>query len=252
MENCLDKKYELRYFEMDKHGTLAPTTVLTLLEETAAEHCHNIGYSLHDLERRNIGWVLVSGTIDMLRYPRYKENIEIRTWISKYTLVKGYRENIIYDESGAVIGKARGVWVFYDIDKKKPVPIFDEIKSKWGVNAKVSQEPGAGAGADAISVISGDVAHQLEYDVHKSDVDSNKHVNNIRYFHWLIESMPDDFSRDYALRRLNGKFYSEARYGEKIRVCVEGGAGRGVFSHTMRSSLDNRLLAAARTVWEEK
>ena len=99
MENTFDKKYELRYFEMNKYGLASPTAILTLLEETAAEHCHSIDYCLYSLERQNIGWVLVSGVIDMLRYPKYKESIVIRTWLSKYTLVKGHRENIIFDDS---------------------------------------------------------------------------------------------------------------------------------------------------------
>ena len=98
MENCFDKKYELGYFDMNKHGEASPMTILTLLEETAAEHCYNIDYSLYSLEQQNIGWVLISGAIDMVRYPKYREKIAIRTWMSKYTLVKGYRENVIFDD----------------------------------------------------------------------------------------------------------------------------------------------------------
>jgi len=248
MEHCFDKKYELRYFEMDKRGMISPTTVLTLLEETAAEHCYDIGYSLYNLEKRNIGWVLVSGTIDMVRYPRYKENIVIRTWMSKYTPVRGYRENIIFDDSGTVIGKAQGVWVFYDIARKKPVPIFDEIKSKWGVNREISREVDEGT----IKVINDDAEPQLEYDVHKSDVDSNKHVNNIRYYHWLVESLPDDITDEYVLKRVNARFYAEAKYGEKIRIYLKHEPRQNAFLHTMRSSLDNRLLVAAHTVLEKK
>jgi len=248
MKNYFDKRYELRYFEMDRHGTISPTTILTLLEETAAEHCYDIGYSLYALEKQNIGWVLVSGTIDMRRYPKYKENIVVRTWLSKYTLVKGHRENIILDDSGTVIGKAQGIWVFYDIVKKKPVPIFDEIKTKWGINQEISQK----IDADTIEIINDEAGHQLEYDVQKSDVDSNKHVNNIRYYHWLVESLPDDITDRYALKRVNAKFYAEAKYGEKIRIFLKHEPRQNAFLHTMRSSLDNKLLAAAHTVLEKK
>jgi acyl-ACP thioesterase len=239
-------EFELRYFEMNKYGVASPTAILTLLEEAAAEHSYNIGHSLYSLERQNIGWVLVSGTIDMIRYPGYKENITIRTWASKYTLVKGYRENIIFDGSGNIIGKAKGVWVFYDIERMKPVPIFDEIKVKWGVNPEVSRE----IDMDAIKIIDGG-EYEQEYNVYKSDVDSNKHVNNIRYFHWLIESLPDEVTDDYVLKRVNAKFYSDAKYGEKIRIYMKHDAEQNVFLHTMRSNLDGRLLAAAHTVWEK-
>jgi acyl-ACP thioesterase len=246
METYLDKKYQLRYFEMNKNGIASPTTILTLLEETAAEHSYNIDYSLYRLERQNIGWVLVSGIIDMIRYPKYKENITIRTWISKYTLVKGYRENIIFDDSGAIIGKAKGIWVFYDTEKKKPVPILDEIKLKWGINSQISQE----VDTDLIEVIN-DGEHQMEYDIFKSDVDSNKHVNNIRYFHWLIESLPDEILDNYILKKINAKFYSEAKYGEKIQIYKKNEMEQNIYLYTMRSNLYNRLLAAAHTVWEK-
>jgi acyl-ACP thioesterase len=120
METFLEKKYKMRYFEMNKFGMASPITILTLLEETAADHCYNIGYSLYNLEKQNIGWILISGTIDMIRYPQYKEEIIIKTWLSKYSLVKGYRENIIFDNARNIIGKAKGIWAFYDIKKRKP------------------------------------------------------------------------------------------------------------------------------------
>ena len=245
MENVFDKKYELRYFEMNKYGVASPTTILTLLEETAAEHCHDIDYCLYSLEKQKIGWVLISGVIDMVRYPRYKENIVIRTWLSKYTLVKGYRENVIFDDCGNVIGKAKGIWVFYDIEKRKPIPIIDQIKMKWGTNQKVSQE----VDLDTIREIN-DSHHQLEYDIFKSDVDSNKHVNNIRYLHWLVESLPEDIVDNCILKRINAKFFSEGKFGEKIRVYKNNEMDQNVFLHTMRSNMDNRLIAAAQTVWE--
>jgi len=247
MVNYFDKDFELRYYDMNKYGEASPPAILTLLEETAAEHCHNIDYCLYSLEKRNIGWVLVSGAIDMIRYPKYKEKIFIRTWMSNYSLVKGYRENIIYDEYGTAIGKAKGIWVFYDIEKRKPVPIFEEIKTRWGFSPEVSQE----IETEKIKVIENE-EHELEYNINKSDVDNNKHVNNIRYFHWLIESLPDELLENYSLKRINGKFFHGAYLGEKIKVYNKDEIENKMFLHTMRSNNNNRLLAAAHTTWERK
>ncbi|MCL2252243.1 MAG: thioesterase [Treponema sp.] len=247
MVNYFDKNFELRYYDMNKYGEASPTVILTLLEETAADHCHNINYDLYSLEEQNIGWVLISGSIDMIRYPKYKEKIFIRTWLSNYSLIKGYRENIIFDENGNEIGKAKGVWIFYDIEKRKPVPIFDEIKTRWGLNPEVSQE----VEMEKIKVIE-DEEHELEYNISKSDVDNNKHVNNIRYFHWLMESMPDEILDNYSLKRINGRFFHGAYLGEKIRVYNRNDMENKSFLHTMRSNVDNRLLAAAQTTWVKK
>ena len=121
------REYVLRYFEMNQHGEALPTTMLTLLEETAAEHCLSIDYSLYDLLKKDIGWVLISGFMQMDRYPKYKEKIYIETWLSTYKKIRGIRENLIYDEKKNIIGRARGLWLFYNVKKRRPVKIYDKI-----------------------------------------------------------------------------------------------------------------------------
>ncbi len=77
INNYFDKQFELRYFDMNGLGIASPTTILTLLEETAAEHCCSINHNLYQLEKQNIGWVLFAGIIQMERYPRYKEKSQL-------------------------------------------------------------------------------------------------------------------------------------------------------------------------------
>jgi acyl-ACP thioesterase len=231
---------------MNKHGMASPTTILTLLEETAADHCDYIGHSLYSLEKQNIGWVLFTGSINMYRYPKYKETIKIKTWLSKFTLIKGYRENLIIDSADQIIGKAKGIWAFYDIQNRKPVPVFEDIKNKWSLNQRISTE----IETNLINpVITG--SPEIEFDVYRSDVDSNKHVNNIRYFHWLIESLPDEILDEYILEKISAKFYSEARIGEKIQVYIKNNLEDKTFIHTMKSNNDNKLLVAAHTKWQK-
>jgi acyl-ACP thioesterase len=246
MDHIFSKDFELRYFEMNKHGMASPTTILTLLEETAADHCYAIGHSLYSLERQNIGWVLISGSITMNRYPKYKETIQIKTWLSKFSLVKGYRENIILDNTGNVIGKAKGIWAFYDIQNRRPVPVFEDIKTKWGIEPNISTE----IDTTLINpIIKG--MPEMEFDVYRSEVDSNKHVNNIRYFHWLIESLPDEILDKCLLETINAKFYSEAKYGEKVQVYVDSNLENNTFMHTMKNDFENKLFAVAHTKWKE-
>ncbi|MCL1994051.1 MAG: thioesterase [Spirochaetes bacterium] len=246
MSNFLERVYNLRYFEMDAHGLASPTTIFTLLEETAAEHCLDIGYGLYRLEKQNIGWVLISGKVAMLRYPKYKENITIRTWLSKYSLVKGHRENIIFDEAGKIIGKAKGTWVFYDIKNRKPAPIFNDIKENWGFRQEISVEENLELVNEAESG-----SFKMEFDIYRSDVDTNNHVNNIRFFHFLMESLPKEIADHYFLREINAKFFAEAKFGEKIQVYTNDDLESHKFLHTMKSSVDQKVFAKAHTQWEK-
>ncbi|WP_207778437.1 acyl-ACP thioesterase domain-containing protein [Balneicella halophila] len=78
-KNYFEKEFELRYFEMNKFGVATPSSILVLLEEAVAEHCNAIDYSLYQLEAQKIGWVLYSGFVQIVRYPKYKEKIRIKT-----------------------------------------------------------------------------------------------------------------------------------------------------------------------------
>lgn len=245
MTKYLEKEYELRYFEMNKFGVASPTTILTLLEETAAEHCLAIDYSLYDLENENIGWVLVSGAIEMDRYPRYKEKITIKTWLSRYSRIKGYRENLIYDDKKNIIGKAKGLWVFYDILNRKPVQIFEEIRNRW----QFDRETSVNINIDKkIAPVEGKKP-RVEFDVHKLDIDGNDHVNNIRYLHWLIESLPEDLLDNCFLKTIDGRFVAEAKYGERIKVYLKEEVDENTFCHSIESN--GKICAIARTVWQE-
>jgi len=129
MKNYFEKQFELRYFELNKFGEAQATTILTLLEETAADHCWSIDHSLYDLKYQNIGWVLLSGAIVMERYPLYKEKIIIRTWLSHYTPIRGLRENIIFDSRRNIIGRSTGLWVFFDLNRRRPARISSNMRS---------------------------------------------------------------------------------------------------------------------------
>ena len=76
-------------------------------------------------------------------------------------------------------------------------------------------------------------------------------MNNIKYFHWLIESLPEEILDNYLLESINGKFYSEAQYGEKIQVYSNVNTQENSFNHTMKSNMDNKLLAVAHTRWKK-
>lgn len=248
MENYFDKQIELRYYEMDKFGTASPVTMLTLLEETAADHCHSIDVSLYDLEREAIGWVLLSGYMQMNRYPRYKEKITIRTWLSKYSAVKGFRENIVYDESGDIIGRTKGLWVFFDINRRRPIEIPEHIRSRWSFWPEECLPHNLTERIEPIS----DASRCEQYHVHRYDTDMYKHVNNIRYLHWIVDSMPEEIADNYYMQSIDGRFVGEAMQGDLINALTADGQEQDSYEHAVRVASSGRVCATARTKWLRK
>ncbi len=243
-----EREYELRYFEMNKFGEASLTALATLLEETAAEHCLHIGLSLYDLKAQNIGWVLLSGALEMIRYPKYKEKIRIRTWLSRYEMVKGYRENLILDSNGNILGKSRGMWVFYDIKKRRPLRIPEVIKDKW----KFLPEKCSEMDLDLKLVNLKSNVPLVEFNVYNLDIDGNNHVNNIKYLQWLTESLPRNLMDNYYLKSLNCRFLSEVYFGDTIRVFIEEGDAPNTFYHSIHSKQNDKICANAVTVWYKR
>ena len=248
MENYFDKKFELRYFEMNKFGEASPTTILTLLEETAADHCYSIDYGLYDLIDQNIGWVLVSGVMNMERYPTYKKKIKIRTWLSSYSAVRGIRENIIYDEHDNIIGTAKGLWIFFDVKRRRPVKIFDEIKESWSSDKEECINYNVVKKIAAID----SAKYFKDFKVNQFDVDMNEHVSNLRYLQWSLESVPDEVIDNYYLHSLEGRFTGEAHYGDIIRSMTENDRYENSFVHTIKAQNNDQVCVTAKTVWRKR
>lgn len=250
IKNYFDKQFELRYFEMNELGIASPTTMLTLLEETAAEHCYSINHSLYQLADQNIGWVLISGVMRMERYPRYKEKITIRTWLSNYTTIKGYRENLIYDEQNNIIGRARGLWIFFDINRRRPIQIFDDIIEKWSFCNVESIDHNISEKIEAIE----SPDYELKFKINKYDTDMIKHVNNIRYLQWAIESIPDHIIDQYYLHSIDGRFISEAHYGQTVISITKDDPNNSKdksFIHSIKIEGTNKVCAEAKTIWKK-
>ena len=243
-----EKQFELRYFEMNKYGVASPTTILTLLEETASEHCYQINHSLYDLINQNIGWVLLSGAMKIDRYPKYKEKITIKTWLSGYTFTKGIRENIIYDEQNNVIGRAKGLWGFFDVERRKPIKIFDNIKEKWPVCNEECINHDINKKIRAIDTAS----NTKEFYVNRYDIDMNQHVNNIRYLQWVMESIPEEIIDNFYLHFIDGRFISEAQYRDTILSYTGKDVSYNSFAHTLKVKSNNQICATAKTLWKER
>ncbi len=248
MKNYFDIQFSLWHFEMNKHGEASPTTILALLEEAAAEHCLSIGFGLYDLKKMNIGWVLVSGALEMIRYPRYKEKIKIRTWLSSYSTIRGYRESYIYDEKGDIIGKAKGLWIFFNIQERKPVPVFHEIINKWSFfdeNALLTKIP------PKIEPLQ-KADYKEEITVRSSDVDIYEHANNIRYLQWLIDTIPESTAEKNNLHFIEGKFISEIKSGDTVVMLTNKDNETNNFVHTIKFKNTDCICAVARTKWKRR
>ena len=124
---------------------------------------------------------------------------------------------------------------------------FNDIKEKWGYYIEESININIKKKIEAIDFAS----HIKQFKVNRFDTDMNKHVNNIRYLQWVIESIPEDIADNYSLYEINGRFISEAQYGDTVLSLTNTDIVNDSFVHTIKIEGSNKVCATAKTIWRK-
>ncbi len=244
-----------RYYEMDRHGAVTPLTMLSLFEETGFSHCEESGWDVFRLRSEGFGWVLLNGSFRMYRYPRYKEPFTIETRLAAARAFYGLRDFVVRVSSGDIVGTARSLWTFYDVERRRPARIPGAILEAWrhDPSAPCAREdpPDDAPGPDCLDPL-------RAYDVRYSDIDTNGHVNNVNYLEWALEAVPAEVLDGYTLAAVDGWYLHQVRHGCRVKPAVRerepivGGPRSfdlAVYDTGFAGSGEARLVSCARSAW---
>ena len=255
-QNGHSREFRLRYSEVDDRGELTPVALLNIIEETASSHCDESGWGVFRLMEEGYGWVLLRGGFEMSRYPRYREDFRVETWISRARRFEAYRENRIVSSTGEVLGTARALWLFYDIAKHRPASIFEDILKVWAPGGQaasgmdLSEIDGPAPGAEGR-------AAESDFAVRRADIDTNGHVNNVVYLSWALEALPKATREGAYLSSLRGQFKRELKLGAcAMPLCADEGEGKfrlGVIASPGSPAEEGSYMAAAaESLWRPR
>ncbi|MBQ7717705.1 MAG: hypothetical protein IJT38_00165 [Clostridia bacterium] len=175
---------EIKYSDLAPNGDASLPAILRFYQDTAINHSAHAGYPLERLYGDDRAWILLSMNTDILRYPHYREQVNVTTYTTAFERCFGYRAFEITDCEGNILTTAASFWVFMDIKKGRPVRIYDDIPEKYGIEPKdtpeyIKREFETAEGADICDISVG-----------KRDLDTNNHVNNVKLAEFLLEAMP--------------------------------------------------------------
>lgn len=181
------------------------------------------------------------------RYPRYADSVMIETWISKWTAFQGFREFIMFDARREACVKATTAWAFIDLKNRRPVPIPEVFKEKWefdntkAIEAIIIKKPL-------------EIPNKLmseTFNIRRTDIDGNLHVNNVRYLEWVLETVPLAYYADNELESVEGAFLKEARYEDQIEVGI-GKVSETELIHNVVRKCNGEVLATGHSRWRRK
>lgn len=240
------KEYEVHFYEVDYKKNALLTSIVNFFGDIAIAQSAEIGMGLEYLAENRLGWVIYKWDITMKRYPSMGERVTVRTWPFSFRKFYAYRQYDILDESGQVIGNADSIWFLINTEKRKPQTISSEIRAAYRVSEDNKES------VDFGKLNTPEIIHEEKsFDVRYIDIDTNRHVNNVKYIDWCIETVPIDIVLKYTLSNIKVIYEKETTYGELIKTCTEiiHEDNKVVCLHKIEDKEGNRLTLV-KTTWE--
>lgn len=198
-------------FDMaDMNGHIKLPDVILLSLQVSGMQSINLGVSDKDiLERYNLVWIITEYDIDVIRLPRFEEEITIETEALSYNRLFCYRRFTIYDESGQAIIQMLVTFALMDRDSRKVHSVEAEMVAPYQseFSKKIIRGP---------KYLDLENPSSKDYHVRFYDLDMNGHVNNSKYLDWIFEVMGSEFLMHHIPKKINLKYVKEVKPGGMI------------------------------------
>ena len=208
-------KMKIPFDMADMNGHIKLPDVILLSLQVSGMQSIELGVSDKAiLEDYNLVWIITDYDIEVVRLPRFAEEITIETEALSYNRLFCYRRFTIYDEAGQELIHMMATFVLMDRDSRKVHAVEPEIVAPYQseFSKKLLRGPKYQSLENPIS---------KDYHVRFYDLDMNGHVNNSKYLDWIFEVMGADFLTQYIPKKINLKYVKEVRPVGVITSAVE-------------------------------
>lgn len=195
-----------------KHKTIKLPNLLDQMQEAAWSNAIALGFSTIDLMENNITWVMNRMRIEIHRLPGHREEIKVETWpaaMDKYFTKRDFR---VWAADNELLVEATSNWLVMDIDTRGLIAIPEYIKEAKFVVDRNNVAPIS----DKVKYDNDQTSQSRNIQVSWFDIDINDHVNNIKYYQWILDSLEGSYLEKHRLKKIDITFKHEGKYGDKF------------------------------------
>ena len=241
-----EDEYSISFDEVDTKNEVFLPVLWSFMQETAWHHADHLRLGYSDLMEQQYFWVLSRLSIQMKKYPRWGDQIKVKTWLTGTGRLFALRQFSIADSKGKVIATAKSAWLVLDLKGRRPQkisPVFKHIEHLFEGLPPAEEPP----------KISVPVHPRMEksYTVRYSDIDMHHHVNNIKYIEWILDSYPFEMNQTRQIDTFEINFLGESTHGDEIAIYTETlKETPPTFLHHIIRKDDSRALCRAKVSWQ--
>jgi acyl-ACP thioesterase len=197
---------------VDSEKNITINSIIDFFQDASTFHSEDLGVGYDYLLPKNLGWVINTWQIDILRRPKYLEKVKVTTVPYKFRGFLGYRNFTLESESGEILVKANSLWSLIDIKKMKPASVPEELPAVYG-----SADPMEMDYQNGKIRVPESAEEKLRIKVEPHFLDPNHHMNNGQYISLGASLLPEGFK----IKRLRAEYRNQAFLGDML--CLVAG-----------------------------
>lgn len=210
----IEQDFYVGFRDVDYNNNVKIKAILSYLEDAAGIHSNIAGYGLLDIEKNKKTWVLTNWKVEILKRPRYSENLKVKTWSNGTEKIYALRDFYIYNEKNEIVVKASSKWVLIDIEKMSIAKLTDEVMNAYTTepdkvfNERIEKLKEPDKYVDSVEV-----------KITKDMMDVNGHVHNINYIDFITQIIPEKVMQE--AKTIEVLYKKEIRNVDKIKCFYE-------------------------------
>ncbi len=212
------------------------SSICDLLQETAGNHALQLNFDISQLNEQKLTWVLHRLHVQMDRFPEWRDEVLIKTWPSSGDSLRAYRDFRICTSKGEEIGRSLSYWLMLNMETRRPVRMPQQVLDMAPANTSHVLD----IKRNRIE-FDGEVVQSKNFNVRRSDLDINRHVNNVKYIEWALETVPDK----HSIQEIDIEFRMECRLGDTVSSEVSVAESGSIRQHRIIKNSDQKVAAVA-------
>ena len=212
MDKTFSKNYTITCYEADANQFMRPTAMLDMMQEAANVNASTLGFGYDEMINSNTAWVLSRIHVKFNNTPKWREEVNLKTWHKGVSKLFYLRDFILSDKEGNPLVLATTSWLIIDMNTRRLVRNSDLALSDTAMHA--IETP-----ADKV-VVPVDIEPELvrKHPVTWSEIDTNGHVNNVKYAVWAIDAVKFEDIKEKPLKELLINYDAEVMPGDVVKI----------------------------------
>ena len=203
-----EKHYQLRYSDMDTNSGIKLSSVMDILRDISYEHISHVGLNPKQLVADNVACLLGGWRIRFVQPLDISEPVCAVTGIMSVGKCEAQRRYEIL-QNGICKVVATAPWFTVDIQKMCVIRIPQQLLAAF----ECTSEQDNGLPYARLKSVS-NLEFFGEYTVRSYDLDTNKHMNNVKSVETALEYLPESAKVD----ELTIRYCREFRYGDVLKI----------------------------------